>query len=267
MKFIIPIIVGATIGYLTNWLAIKMLFRPYEKKKVFGITIPFTPGLIPKESKRIAKSVGEAVGEHLLSPTVITNALSSEKTDKQVKAWIKDKYYSLKDREESIYELLKPKDVDDFKAILELLSESIASYILDEIKNDEFKEMIMNFIDSNVYDKHKNTIISTLKTKSNDYLNRLITSDDARLFIEQILLIKIEELNNDERNLSDILSKDSLNTIQDILEKNKLVIGDSVKEIFNDPNINHRLTKSISELVDQNISKVSTFLYILHRNC
>ena len=51
MKLIIPIIVGAIIGYFTNWLAIKMLFRPHYEKKIFGIKIPFTPGLIPKEKR------------------------------------------------------------------------------------------------------------------------------------------------------------------------------------------------------------------------
>ena len=66
MKIIIPIIVGSAIGYLTNWLAIRMLFRPLEEKRIFGFKIPFTPGLIPKERRRIASNIGEAVGKHLL---------------------------------------------------------------------------------------------------------------------------------------------------------------------------------------------------------
>ena len=43
MKIIIPVFVGAIIGYITNWLAIKMLFRPHGEKKIFGIKLPFTP--------------------------------------------------------------------------------------------------------------------------------------------------------------------------------------------------------------------------------
>ena len=65
MKFIMPILLGAVIGYITNWLAIKMLFRPHYEKKIFGLHIPFTLGLIPKEMNRIAKSIGETVGVHL----------------------------------------------------------------------------------------------------------------------------------------------------------------------------------------------------------
>ncbi len=33
MKFLIASIIGGIIGYLTNWIAIKMLFRPYEEKE------------------------------------------------------------------------------------------------------------------------------------------------------------------------------------------------------------------------------------------
>ena len=49
MNIIIPIIVGSVIGYATNWLAIKMLFRPLREKRLLGVRLPFTPGLIPKE--------------------------------------------------------------------------------------------------------------------------------------------------------------------------------------------------------------------------
>ena len=46
--YLISALVGAVIGYITNWLAIKMLFKPHNEKRVFGIRIPFTQGIIPK---------------------------------------------------------------------------------------------------------------------------------------------------------------------------------------------------------------------------
>ncbi len=62
--FIAAPISGAVIGYFTNWLAIKMLFLPYKEKYLFGIKIPFTPGIIPKERKKLATGIGGAAGEH-----------------------------------------------------------------------------------------------------------------------------------------------------------------------------------------------------------
>lgn len=56
MNFELPYILapalGGIIGYITNDIAIRMLFRPRQAKYICGIHIPFTPGIIPKEKGR-----------------------------------------------------------------------------------------------------------------------------------------------------------------------------------------------------------------------
>ena len=59
--YIIPPLIGAVIGYCTNYIAVKMLFRPRNEIKVLGHTLPFTPGAIPKNKPRLAKAIGEVV--------------------------------------------------------------------------------------------------------------------------------------------------------------------------------------------------------------
>lgn len=258
MKYIIPVIVGATIGYITNWLAIKMLFRPYNKKKIFGLTMPFTPGLIPKEKDRIARNVGEAVGQHLLSPSVITDALSNEATNEQVTLWIKDKYYSLKDKNQSLNDLLRVTDRENIDNILDLLSKNLSVFLLDELKNKEFEKKIIEYIEVNMYDEYNNTAISMLKSKGADYLNSIIQSQDTKLILNKIISSKIDEMKIEERNLKSFMPNDTQNLIRDLLEKNKSLIGSGVKEIFNDPSVNERLSKSISEMVNQNLNRVIT---------
>lgn len=54
-------IVGAVIGYITNYIAIKMLFRPLEPKYIFGIQLPFTPGIVPRRKNQLAKTLGDAI--------------------------------------------------------------------------------------------------------------------------------------------------------------------------------------------------------------
>lgn len=68
-------ITGGVIGYITNGIAIKMLFRPLKPVYIFGKQIPFTPGLIPKEKERIAKSIGVVISNELLSEDVLTKSL------------------------------------------------------------------------------------------------------------------------------------------------------------------------------------------------
>lgn len=71
-------VTGAVIGYFTNWLAIKMMFRPHQPKHLFGMQLPFTPGLIPKERGRIAEAIGSSISENLMNKEVLEKNLLSE---------------------------------------------------------------------------------------------------------------------------------------------------------------------------------------------
>ena len=62
-KIIMSLLISAVIGYCTNYIAVKMLFRPRTEKHIFGKRIPFTPGIIPKNKPRLARALGAAVGE------------------------------------------------------------------------------------------------------------------------------------------------------------------------------------------------------------
>jgi uncharacterized membrane protein YheB (UPF0754 family) len=71
--------VGAAIGWLTNFVAVKMLFKPLKPVKIFGITLQ---GLIPKRKYEIAKSIGEIVERELLSFNDLWDRLLTEENRK-----------------------------------------------------------------------------------------------------------------------------------------------------------------------------------------
>ena len=48
-NWVLPPLIGAVIGGVTNDIAIRMLFRPYAPWRVLGWRLPLTPGLIPRE--------------------------------------------------------------------------------------------------------------------------------------------------------------------------------------------------------------------------
>jgi len=77
-------VVGALIGGFTNFLAIKMLFRPYNAIKIKSWQLPFTPGLIPKRRGELAKQLGETVTKYLLTPEVFKKKLLSEDIRKSI---------------------------------------------------------------------------------------------------------------------------------------------------------------------------------------
>ena len=70
---LVPPVVGVVIGYFTNDIAIKMLFRPYRTIYIGGRRVPFTPGLIPSNQERLAKRVADTIMGSLLTPKELQN--------------------------------------------------------------------------------------------------------------------------------------------------------------------------------------------------
>lgn len=63
-----PPVIGGVIGYFTNDVALKMLFRPYRPIYIAGRRLPFTPGLIPSNQERLAQRVADTIMGSLLTP-------------------------------------------------------------------------------------------------------------------------------------------------------------------------------------------------------
>lgn len=76
-------LVAALIGWFTNFLAVRMIFRPYREVKILGIRIQ---GLLPKRKKEFAKSIGATVEEHLISTDDIAELLDDPTISRKLKA-------------------------------------------------------------------------------------------------------------------------------------------------------------------------------------
>lgn len=77
-------LVGAVIGYFTNFLAVKMLFRPYKPWKIGSFTLPFTPGIVPRRKNQLARAIGDAVGNYLFTGDDLKDLLLSGGTKDRV---------------------------------------------------------------------------------------------------------------------------------------------------------------------------------------
>jgi len=71
--YVSPPVLGGIIGYFTNDIAIKMLFRPYRAIYIAGRRVPFTPGLIPRNQERLAKNISDTIMGSLLTPEELQN--------------------------------------------------------------------------------------------------------------------------------------------------------------------------------------------------
>ena len=84
LKYFITPVIASVIGYGTNYVAVKMLFHPRKEVKFLGKTLPFTPGAIPKGQPRLAKAVGDVVGNTLITKEDITEKLLDGKIENAV---------------------------------------------------------------------------------------------------------------------------------------------------------------------------------------
>ncbi len=74
----LPVVLGAIIGYVTNAIAIRMLFRPLKEKRILGVRVPFTPGIIPKQRYKFSTSIGRMVSDELITEEAIKKQISKE---------------------------------------------------------------------------------------------------------------------------------------------------------------------------------------------
>lgn len=89
-RIFISIIVGGTIGWITNVLAIKMLFRPINpiRLSLIGLEIQ---GLLPKRRAEMAKSIGETVEQELINFKDIFDKLVDDDNCMKIIGIIKDR--------------------------------------------------------------------------------------------------------------------------------------------------------------------------------
>ena len=71
--WLMPVLLAGAVGYVTNWLALWYLFKPYEPH--WGGCVQ---GIIPRQKKEMARSMGRMVGEKLLNPDALVNELKNE---------------------------------------------------------------------------------------------------------------------------------------------------------------------------------------------
>lgn len=142
------IAVGSIIGWLTNVLAIKMLFRPIKPFRIplLNITIQ---GLIPKRRHDISKSIGEVVEKELVSIHEIFDELVTEENKQEVILIIKEKLLKVVDYKipSIIPYSIKSKIIDYFeeqinKDAMAILDSSIDGIINKSVHKIRIGEMV-----------------------------------------------------------------------------------------------------------------------------
>lgn len=142
-SYIIAPLLGGVIGYITNDIAIRMLFRPHTAKYLFGIHIPFTPGIIPKEKGRIAEAVGGVISENLMNKEVLEKYLLSEEMIGKIRSAVEEFIATQQKNSETVVQFLEHYlSKEEIDSISKSVNQSITKQTYDKLADSSVEEKV-----------------------------------------------------------------------------------------------------------------------------
>ncbi|MGN0399634.1 MAG: DUF445 domain-containing protein [Blautia sp.] len=161
IKILAGPLIGAVIGYCTNYVAVKMLFRPLYPVKIGKWTLPFTPGIIPRGKARLAKALGSAVGDHLITKEDLEQMLLSDGVKATIVKRVTEGISKLADNEESVERFLQHYvERENYEAVREKLEDYITSRITDGLDKMDVGNIIAEEGAKEVKKKFEGTMVS-----------------------------------------------------------------------------------------------------------
>jgi uncharacterized membrane protein YheB (UPF0754 family) len=262
MKYLVASLVGAIIGYFTNWLAIKMLFRPHQEKRILGFKMPFTPGLIPKERERIAKSVGETVGTHLLTDDAIKKALSGEKMNKQLQLWINNNIENLKNSRLTIGENIKNLTGKKYIEVTSSMADKLRELMVPHIRSEKTREKVILSIEDYIMEELKvspkdlleQEYSAKLKLRIIDKIEEIKSSLEFKEILRDYINTRLKELELSDKCINEVVPDSILAGIKSYIYNSRAEISSGIGEMLKQPDIEDRIKKVISSIISSNLS-------------
>lgn len=157
---------GAVIGYITNDIAIRMLFRPRKAKYICGVHVPFTPGIIPKEKNRIASAIGNAISEHLMNREVLEHTLLSDEMLAKMRLAIDEFFYTQLHNEETVEQFAAHYLTnEEIAAMRESTCDEIAKLIIAKLRDRTIGTTIAHAATQHVIDKTRTSVAGKIKAE------------------------------------------------------------------------------------------------------
>lgn len=156
-------VVGAVIGYITNDIAIRMLFRPRQPKYLFGCHVPFTPGIIPKEKNRIAGAIGMSISENLMNREVLEQNLLSEEMIAKIRQAVQDFTDTQLHNDETVEQFARHYlTASEVQALRDNASDEATRLITTKLQDKAIGEQIAHAATQHVIDKTHHSLAGRL---------------------------------------------------------------------------------------------------------
>ena len=260
-----PPIIGAFIGYLTNRIAIRMLFRPLKAWHIFGLRVPMTPGVIPSKRAELAENMGEMVGEHLLTSTEIGTALSREPFQEHLHSLVDTRVQAVLKKELGPVSSFVPERFQSyFKVAVQTmkyrLGVGLGTFLASEKWQGQVHGFIIERLDA-MGDKKINQLITpeartTLYNVLESVVQNILASPDAcsklSAFIQRWLKAEADQ----GKTLKDQLPEQVLELLHAAIRKNTPALLEQLGRQLSEPFIRERIITGILGGVDHFIDSL-----------
>lgn len=161
-------IIGAVIGYCTNYIAVKMLFYPRKEIRIGSFKVPFTPGAIPKGKPRLARGIGNIVANTLLTEEDIRKKVLTQKTEDA----IVDKIMAVLSENIQANGIALLGEEEKYNVCKEKLVEKLTEQVMEALKNIDLGGIIAQEGQSAIKEKVQGTMLAMFVNE--EMLNSLI---------------------------------------------------------------------------------------------
>lgn len=250
-------LVGAVIGYITNWTAIKMLFRPLDAKRVLGVRLPFTPGVIPKEKTRLAESIGNTVSKHLLTREYIFSQLVTPQAEDKLYIFIKEKLDSAGDK--TWREALGALGVDDgaredgLARVGILFLESVRDRQAQDFAAAYLAEKTVQFLNSPPAGILESKEYKFLKDLLAEGLSRSLARHEMQEQLSQFLTATLDKMMSSPLALKECIPEPVLGAVKLYVREQSPAIAGMINDYLKSPEIKQMLVNQVSSFFEQGL--------------
>lgn len=261
-------LLGGVIGGFTNRLAIQMLFRPYNPVKLFGVTLPFTPGLIPKRKSEIAISIGGVVSRNLLDSEILKETLLSDEMNAKVKNAVDKLVAQLLTNPEPLkVVLLRYMQADDLDNITSTIKDNIVQAITakltDQTLGPRLAQMAREHIEANLQDNMFarlglnlfSGLLDKLESKIADTIGEMLRKNAPQMVCEMVGT-EVGKLMN--KPVSEILSgkEEQLSRLKGmVLHTYRTVVDNNMAKILETINLQKVIENKINAMDMKELEK------------
>lgn len=258
LLYLAPPAVGAFIGYMTNYVAIKMLFRPLKPWKILGMRVPMTPGVIPSKRHDLACNIGEMVGSHLLTSNDIGKAISSPSFQKDLATLINSRLASVLQKDLGpITDIIPERFSSYFLATVKVLRWRFIDQLHHYLESDEFSETIAATLHDRMDEFFKSTIKDAFPEESRQHFYAFLEQTAATMlshprleeWLRDLLSAKIDTFIKTGKAPNDLIPDDVIDYISSRLQQEAPAILSKLAEVVQEPELQKRIASSICEAI------------------